>query len=506
MTPMTHFSASSFSAGHNQGHTREATTRTKVAVAHGDGIGPQIMDAVLFLLDQAGAAIEPLPIEIGEQVYQQGVTSGIAPDAWDKIEQTKVVLKAPITTPRGKGYKSLNVTLRKALGLYANVRPCQTFAPHIPTAHPGMDVIIVRENEEDTYGGIEHRQTAEVTQCLKLITQPGCEKIVRYAFELAKRSGRKKVTCMVKDNIMKMTDGLFRQTFEEIAAEYPDIDSESMIIDIASARLAKNPEQFDVVVLPNLYGDIVSDIAAEISGSVGLCGSANIGQEYAMFEAVHGSAPDIAGQGIANPSGLLHAAIQMLAHIGQPEVATRLHNAWLCTIEDGVLTVDVAPKNCSKKVVGTDAFAHAVANRLGQKPKHLPEARYEGDGEIEVTLTAKAAKPSKQLVGVDVFLDWDEQGRDPKALGAILEALSTGMLDLKMITNRGTSVYPHGHAATFCTDHWRCRFTNPQGEAVSHQDVLRLLAEVDAHGLDFIKTELLYTFDGQAGYSLGQGE
>jgi len=484
-----------------------AAATVPVTVAPGDGIGPEIMDAVLFLLEQAGARVKLEKIEVGRNVYERGVTSGIEAQAWESIRRTGVLLKAPITTPQGKGYKSLNVTLRKTLGLFANVRPCPTFHPFIPTAHPGMDVVVVRENEEDTYGGIEHRQTPEVTQCLKLMTRPGCEKVIRYAFEYARQHNRKKITCFVKDNIMKLTDGLFHEVFDRIAEAYPDIQSETRIIDIGSAALAKDPTRFDVIVLPNLYGDIVSDIAAEIAGSVGLAGSANIGEKCAMFEAVHGSAPDIAGQGLANPSGLLHAAILMLDHIGQPDVAQRLHNAWLATIEDRVLTRDVAPKDNSDRVVGTDAFAHAIANRIGAQPRSLPVAVHQKVGRKNpVQPVPTRPRPRKQLVGVDVFLDWDESGRDANVLGRKLEQLAGDDLKLTMITNRGTKVYPDGHPETFCTDHWRCRFTDTADGAISHERVIALLARLAENGLDFIKTEHLYTFDGERGYSLGQGE
>jgi isocitrate dehydrogenase len=319
----------------------DANLATPITVAYGDGIGPEIMQATLRILAAAGAKIAPEAVDIGEKVYLGGNSAGIEDSAWESLRRTKVFLKAPITTPSGGGYKSLNVTVRKTMGLYANVRPCVSYAPYVDTLHPKMDIVIVRENEEDLYAGIEHRQTDEVFQCLKLITRPGCEKIVRYAFEYAKNNGRKKVTCMVKDNIMKMTDGLFYKVFQEIGAEYPDIEQERYIIDIGAARLATRPEIFDVIVTPNLYGDIISDIAAEMTGSVGLAGSANIGEHVAMFEAIHGSAPDIAGQDIANPSGLLLGAVMMLVHIGQHEVASKIHNAWLATLEAGVATQDL---------------------------------------------------------------------------------------------------------------------------------------------------------------------
>src|SRR6266576_6276613 len=303
-----------------------------ITVAHGDGIGPEIMAATLHILKASGAPLQIETIEIGEKVYLSGNSAGIEPSAWESLRRTKVFFKAPITTPQGGGFKSLNVTTRKMLGLYANVRPCVSYSPYVQTKHPGMDVVIVRENEEDLYAGIEHRQTDEVYQCLKLISRPGCEKIVRYAFEYARRNNRKKVTCFSKDNIMKMTDGLFHKVFDEIAAEYADLENEHWIVDIGAAKLADTPEVFDVLVMPNLYGDVLSAVAAQLAGSVGLAGSANIGENVAMFEAIHGSAPRRAGQNLANPSGLLMGAIMMLVHIGQTGVAERVHNAWLRTI------------------------------------------------------------------------------------------------------------------------------------------------------------------------------
>lgn len=478
-----------------------------VTVAKGDGVGPEIMDAVLFLLQEAGARLELEPISVGESVYRQGITSGITPEAWASLRRTGIFLKAPITTPQGGGYKSLNVTIRKTLGLFANVRPCRTYHPFVEAPNPGIDLVIVRENEEDTYAGIEHRQTAEVTQCLKLISAPGTAKILKYAFEYARANGRKKVTCLTKDNIMKITDGLFHRMFDAMAKDYPEIETEHRIIDIGAALIARRPDRFDVVVCPNLYGDIVSDIAAEQAGSVGLAGSMNIGEHCAMFEAVHGSAPDIAGQDKANPSGLLQAAILMLQHIGQGQPAALLQNAWLKTLEDGVLTADMQPRIGGGEPVGTKAFARAVATRLGQQPDALRPAAPAKHAMPATWNLSTAPKPVKRLAGVDVFLDWDEHQRHPGILGARVEAAAKGTaFGLKMITNRGVKVYPEGHRETFCTDHWRCRFTPGAGGTVTHRDITALLNELAAAGFDFVKTEHLYTFDGDPGYSLGQGE
>src|SRR5215218_8329000 len=347
-----------------------------ITVAHGDGIGPEIMAATLHILKEAGAPLEIETIEIGEKVYLAGNSAGIEPSSWDSLRRTKVFLKAPITTPQGKGYKSLNVTVRKVLGLYANVRPCVSYDPFVDTKHPGMDVVIVRENEEDLYAGIEHRQTNQVYQCLKLISRPGSEKIVRYAFDYARRNNRKKVTCFTKDNIMKMTDGLFHKVFDEIAAEYTDIENEHWIVDIGAAKLADTPEVFDVIVMPNLYGDVLSDVAAQIAGSVGLAGAAKIGENVSMCEGIHGSAPRRAGQNLANPSGLLLGAVMMLVHIDQTEAAERVHNAWLRTVEDGVHTYDIYADGVSKQKVGTKEFAEAVVERLGQMPQRLKARKY----------------------------------------------------------------------------------------------------------------------------------
>ncbi|RMH57356.1 MAG: NADP-dependent isocitrate dehydrogenase [Bacteroidetes bacterium] len=483
----------------------EAATLTPVTIAYGDGIGPEIMEATLKILEAAGAPLRYDVIQVGKAVYEQGYTAGIAPEAWEIIRRNKVFLKAPITTPQGGGYKSLNVTIRKSLNLYANVRPSKSYAPYVASQHPGMNLTIIRENEEDLYAGIEHRQTPEVAQILKLITRPGSERIIRYAFEYARAYGRRKVTCMTKDNIMKITDGLFHRVFDEVAAEYPEIEHEHQIIDIGAARLAAQPEQFDVIVTLNLYGDILSDIASQIAGSVGLAGSANIGDEVAMFEAVHGSAPDIAGRDVANPSGLLVAATQMLVHIGHADVAERIKNAWLRTLEDGIHTADIYRPGLSHREVGTRAFTQAVIERLGERPRHLQPVTYRPGG-IRVRPTAHP-RPDKRFVGVDVFIDWDEAGRDPNAIGERLQAAANAVgWRLKMITNRGVKVYPDGLPETFCTDHWRCRFLPADGEETAFPRVMALLGAIHEAGFDVIKTEHLYTFDGERGYSLGQGE
>lgn len=477
---------------------------TRITVAKGDGIGPEIMDATLEIILAAGAQLELDEIQVGEQVYLAGNSAGIAKESWEIIRRNKVFLKAPITTPQGGGYKSLNVTTRKFLGLYANVRPCLSLHPYVKTKHPHMDLVIVRENEEDLYAGIEHQQTDEVVQCLKLISRPGCEKIIRYAFEYARQYERKKVTCFTKDNIMKQTDGLFHQVFDEIAAEYPDIENEHWIIDIGAAKMADTPELFDVIVMPNLYGDVLSDVAAQIAGSVGLAGSANLGEECAMFEAIHGSAPRRAGQNLANPSGLLQGAVMMLIHIGQTDVAETVQNAWLKTIEDGIHTYDLYKEGISTQKVGTKEFAQAVIANLGQKPSTLKAVNLANGTPLNLPKYQRKPPARKELVGVDVFVHWN--GTNPDELARLLKPLESEKTKLSMITNRGIKVWPDGFSETFCTDHWRCRFKPAKGNTLGKLDLIFLLVKAVENNIDTIKTENLYDFNGKPAFSLGQGQ
>ena len=470
-----------------------------ITVAYGDGIGPEIMEATLHILQEAGAQIEIEKVEMGEKLYLTGHPTGIEEKAWESLGRTKVFLKAPMTTPQGKGYRSLNVTVRARLGLYANVRPCVSYHPFISTRHPEMDVVFVRENEEDLYTGIEYRPTPDVCHAVKLISRAGCERVIRYGFEYAREYGRKKVTCFTKDNILKMTDGLFHQVFEEIGEEYPEIQKEHWIVDIGSAKLAATPEIFDVIVLPNLYGDILSDVGGQISGSVGLSGSANIGDHAAMFEAVHGSAPRHAGKNVANPSGLLFGAILMLIHINQPWVATQIHNAWLKTIEEGIHTQDIFKEGVSKESVGTKEFAKAVVKRLGLKPSQLKAVDYVTKAKREVVAhhgMKSSPPPQRELVGVDLTLYSHDAA---STLQKKVTEFSTPSLKLSKITNRGLEVWPSTVPDAFCIEEWRCRFLGTS--TVTPQAIASLLHRFgDAH-LEVVKVENLYTYDGARGYS-----
>jgi len=491
-----------------------------ITVAYGDGIGPEIMDSTLEILREAKADINFNIIEVGKKIYEKGFNSGLMPSAWEDLSNTRVLLKAPITTPQGGGYKSLNVTMRKKLGLFANVRPVSSFHPFVTTKHPKMDVVIVRENEEDLYAGIEYRQSDETYECLKLVTRSGCEKIVRYAFEYAVANNRKKVSCFSKDNIMKMTDGIFHKVFDEIAKEYPQIQNDHYIIDIGTARLAAKPEIFDVIVTMNLYGDIISDVVAETSGSVGLAGSANIGTNYAMFEAIHGSAPDIAGQDIANPTGLINAAVMMLVHLGQNEVASKIRNALYKTIEDGIHTADIYNTATSKKKVGTKEFTESVISNLGQKPSQLPIANYSsGDNKTEIKSEKVASVTSKKsLIGFDLFLDWNKEFSD---LLAELKTMESDVLEVKMISAKGLLLWPltdqhmmpiYKKGLTvlrFIGKGITGKSSNEildANKTILHQDIIDMLAILDKKKFDFVKYEGLYLFDGKPGYTSGQGE
>jgi isocitrate dehydrogenase len=472
----------------------------EITVARGDGIGPEIMKATLHVLKEAGAQLKIHEVEIGEQVYKKGILTGIEPKTWETIKRTEAFLKAPITTPQGGGFKSLNVTVRTTLGLYANIRPCVSYSPFIQTKNPKMDLVIVRENEEDLYAGIEYRQTPDVMVSHKIITRQGSEKIIRYGFEYARQHGRKKVTCFTKDNIMKFSDGLFHKIFDEIAKEYPEIENEHWIVDIGAAKLADKPENFDVIILPNLYGDILSDVAAEISGSVGLAPSANIGNLGAMFEAIHGSAPRRAGQNVANPSGLLLASVMMLAYLGEAKLATQIHEAWLYTIEAGIHTYDIYKEKNSKQLVGTQECAEAVVKNLGKKPTQLKCPIYKSTSKIVPIVTEHKTMIDRKLVGVDIFVYSKEKAAE-------MEKKITGIkfdpFKLKMITNRGVRIWPEGHPETFCIEQWRCRFIGK--DTVKPQEIVGLLDHIVKAGYDVFQTENLYTFDGVAGYTSAEG-
>ena len=483
------------------------TGKVPITVAQGDGIGPEIMEATLHIVQEAGAQLEIATIEIGEKSCTGGHATSIPDEAWESLRQSRVLLKAPTTTPQGGGGKSMAMTLRKTLGLFANVRHAISYHPYVETRHPQLNLIVVRENEEGLYGGPEYRQSTDVVQGVSLTSRPGTERVIRYAFEYAQAHGRKKVSCLTKDNLLKLTDGFFHRTFDEIGVHYPEIAKEHWLVDIGAAKIADAPEAFDVVVLSTVYGDIISEIVAQIAGSVGMVASASIGADCAMFEAIHGSAPRLAGQNLANPSGLFLAGVKMLLHIGQPDAATRAHNAWLKTIEDGIHTSDIFKEGVSRQRVGTKEFAKAVVERLGQAPTKLQPVSYK-NGAAPIAAADSYHRPlePKQLVGVDLSIDF-LQGT-PDELAKILQPLELDGLKLEFIANRDVAVWPQGHAETFCTDTYVCRFKLPAEakNVLQPGSVVALLDRVAKSGLEFLKMELLYTFDGKPGFSSVYGQ
>lgn len=461
--------------------------RHRIAVARGDGIGPEIMEATLSILDAAGAPLQYEFVEIGEKSYMKGVKTGIPTESWDVIRNARAFLKAPLTTPQGGGYSSVNVALRSRMGLYANVRHCVAYSPYVPTKHPGMDVVIVRENQEDLYTGDEYRLSGETRVALKMTSQSCSEKIIRYAFEYALAHGRKKVTCFTKDNILKQTDGLFHQIFREIALEYPTLEHEHWIVDIGAAKLADRPNDFDVIVLQNLYGDILSDVAAQIAGSVGIAASSNIGAQSAMFEAIHGSAPRRAGQDVANPSGLILSAVEMLSYLGEVEGAQRMHAAWLKTIEDGIHTYDIYREGVSRVKVGTAGFARAVIARLGQQPSQLQVRSQNRSKVVEAAMRKSSARIDLNMVGVDLFLSSEHL-----EIAHFLDRMQTGALELKRIKNQGSFVWPQTANSMMVTgDIFICRFQS-HTSSCSWDMIVPLIQHLCSLGANIVHVQPLY--------------
>ncbi|MDL2717074.1 MAG: NADP-dependent isocitrate dehydrogenase [Acidobacteriota bacterium] len=479
----------------------ERAVRT-VTLIPGDGIGPEVTAAARRVLEATGVRLDWEVREAGASVFRQGLSSGVPEETIESIRKTRLVLKGPLETPVGFGEKSANVTLRKLFETYANVRPVREM-PGVPTPYAGrgIDLIIVRENVEDLYAGIEHMQTPGVAQCLKLMSRKGCEKIVRIAFELAVAEGRTSIHCATKANIMKLTEGLLKRTFEEIAPEYPQIRAEHIIVDNAAHQLVRFPEAFEILVMSNMNGDILSDLTSGLVGGLGFAPSANLGSEVAIFEAVHGSAPKYAGKDVANPTAVLLSAVLMLRHLGEIEAAARVENALFVTLEKGIHTRDVSKSDA----VGTQKFADAVIANFGWISEHW-HARDYRPLRMPVSAAHGAIVPAvpRKTAGVDVFVETDLA---PNALGASLEdlALET-QFALKMVSNRGTKVYPMGSAMTDCVDHFRCRFFPRQpGAEVLDGAILDLLSRITRR-YRWMHVEKLEEIGGKPGWTKAQGE
>ncbi len=489
----------------------------RIALAAGDGIGPEIMDATLALLKAAGVAshLEFVPVEMGSAMFDRGFSRGMTDEAMRTVEECGVLFKGPMATPKGGGGKSINVTARKLWSAFANVRRFRT----LPGVHPAgrragaqLDFTIVRENVEDTYGGIEHRLSNDTMDCKRIITAPGSDQVHHLAFQTARRMGITRVHCGHKANIMKMTDGLFLDRFRAAASDYPEIEAADVIVDALSMNLVMKPEQYQMVVMPNLQGDIVSDLAAGLVGGLGFAPSANVGKHISIFEAVHGTAPDIAGKGVANPTALIMSGIMMLKHLGLQLQAATVENALLAALESGVHTGDFGS---GTPPVDTSQFVAAIIDRLGSKPTTVSPVPQEGTDRVtlkrpplpQALETIRTfTNVSKCVVGVDLYID---DAPHLRTLVSDLEALSKGSpFQLTFISNRGTQVWPSGSMFTECVDYWRARLTVRPGvhaESITQHDVLALLSRV-ASKHTVCSFELLRTFDGVPGFSMAQGQ
>lgn len=482
----------------------------KIAVAKGDGIGPEIMDAVLTIFKAANVPLEYDVVDMGKWVFDKGFSNGMTPEAQETIETLGILFKGPMETPKGKGVKSVNVTARKTWNTYANKRTFQTLHgvdTVFSKAGIPIDITIVRENIEDTYGGIEHMLTHDVALCRRFITRPGSYQVIKYAFEMAKKKGARRITCGHKSNIMKITDGLFLEVFYEVAKDYPELNADDVIVDDLCMKLVTKPDLFDVVVLTNLQGDIVSDLCAGLVGGLGFAPSANIGDHISIFEAVHGTAPDIAGKNIANPTALLLSGIGMLRHLGLMQTSSMIENALLYTLESGIHTGDFGDKAIPS--VNTTTFADVIISNFGKEPAVNPKPILP-DLYVTPTIFKLEKNPMLEsvsegeeiIVGVDFFIESNEQPTEVanKCLEHTLDKVK-----LVTISNRGTQVWPKGSVFTNLVDQYRCRFESIDDAPLTQDDVLELTERMMT---DFkvCSYEMLNKFGEKKGYSLAQGQ
>ena len=482
----------------------------KIAVAKGDGIGPEIMDAVLTIFDAAKVPLKYEFVDMGKWVFDKGFNNGMTTQAQETIENLGILFKGPMETPKGKGVKSINVTARKTWNTYANKRTFQTLHgvdTVFSKAGIPIDITIVRENIEDTYGGVEHLLTHDVAVSRRFITRPGSAQVIRYAFEMAKKKGTKRITCGHKANIMKITDGLFLEVFYEIAKEYPELKADDVIVDDLCMKLVTRPDLFDVVVLTNLQGDIVSDLCAGLIGGLGFAPSANVGDHISIFEAVHGTAPDIAGRSLANPTALLLSGIGMLQHLGLMEAASNIENALLYTLESGVHTGDFGDKTIPS--LSTTEFANAIISNFGKKPKHNPRVEtldFETSCTV-VSLDNNAMMEShdaivEKIVGVDMFIESNVQ---PDALAKKCLRHAGVKFKLVNISNRGTQVWPTGSKFTNLVNQYNARFESIDGEPLNQQDIIGLYVSLSGD-FKICSLELLNMWGDKPSYSLAQGQ
>ena len=487
--------------------------KTKIAVAKGDGIGPEIMAAVLRIFDADRVPLEYEFVEMGKSYFDAGHSTGMTGQAKETIEQLGLLFKGPMETPKGKGVKSINVTARKVWNTYANQRDFRTLTgvdTVFSKAGIPINLTVVRENIEDTYGGIEHLLTYDVAVGRRIITRPGSAQVIRYAFEMARRKGYNKLTCGHKANIMKLTDGMFLEVFQQIAKEYPDIEANDIIVDDLCMKLVSRPQQFQAIVLTNLQGDIVSDLCAGLVGGLGFAPSANIGDNISIFEAVHGTAPDIAGKGIANPTALLLSGIAMLRYLGLASNAANIENALLYTLEQGVHTGDFGDR--SFQASNTESFADAIIANLGKIPasgsvyqdSNLEEKTATHFHPLINKLTVTDSHVVEEMIGVDVFVECNLQP-DELAVIAKKNLRYNENFDLVMISNRGTQVWPTGSIYTELVNEYRIRFEKKEGSTIRQKEILHIAADL-SEDVKVCSVEFLMKFDGKIGYTLAQGQ
>ncbi|MDP4148533.1 MAG: NADP-dependent isocitrate dehydrogenase [Bacteroidota bacterium] len=482
----------------------------KIAVAKGDGIGPEIMEAVLKIFNAARVPLEYEFVDMGKWVFDKGFSNGMTPEAKHSIEELGILFKGPMETPKGKGVKSVNVTARKTWNTYANKRVFQTLHgvdTVFSKAGIPIDITIVRENIEDTYGGIEHMLTQDVALSRRFITRPGSLQVIKYAFEMAKKKGTRRITCAHKANIMKLTDGLFLECFHEVAKEYPDLRSDDIIVDDLAMKLVVRPQEFDVVVLTNLQGDIISDLCAGLVGGLGFAPSANIGDHIAIFEAVHGTAPDIAGKNIANPTALLLSGITMLRHLGFMQSASIIENALLFTLEQGIHTGDFGDKTTAP--LNTSQFAEAIIGNFGKTPElgAKPVVKDMTPTPTAFKLTRNEMMVSDEMekeviFGVDLFIESAEQ---PETIARKCQRHAGVKFNLISISNRGTQVWPTGSVYTNLVNQYNARFESLDGMPLHQQDILGLYVSLSGD-FKICSSELLNMWGGKKAYSLAQGQ
>ena len=454
-----------------------------ITVIPGDGIGQEVVDAALQILKAASAPINWTVCHAGETVFKAGVETGVPQDTLDSIKETKVVLKGPLTTPIGYGERSANVFLRKAFGLFANIRPVKQY-PNIPSLFKNtpIDLVVIRENIEDLYAGIEYYHQPGIAQSIKLISEYGCNTINTFAFEYAKQTNRKSLHCATKANILKTTEGMMKRSFETISESYPQVEPKHIIIDNCAHQLVINPSQFDMIVTTNMNGDIISDLTSGLVGGLGIAPSANIGTEYAMFEAVHGAAPDIAGKNKANPTAMILSTIMMCRYIGQEELADTIENALALTFHQNKMTGDLT----KDQPLSTKEFTESVIKNLGSSIEDFQPSSFKS---IQMPPIRKEKVNPGSCHGVDIIIISDTPYL---SLKDELDKISNKYtLKPVKLSNRGKLI--ESEETEQIIPQWFCRFSTKENQEITNNKITELLDEV-SKSYHWVQCEKLFNF------------